>query len=422
MKLQKSLTAIILLLFCLLTPSSALAQGTTSRVTGTVTDQSGAAVPGATVILTNTATTISFTTTTSASGVYVFDSVQVGSYSVTVQKDGFKKFVSSSNAVSLSGPTTVDVNLEVGGVAEIVQVEATAERVQTSSSGNFGNTVEQRTLETLPIVGVRGRNPLGLINLQPGVVAGSNTGGGIHVHGARDRAFNFTLDGIDINETSAGGSNFTPLRANPDSIVEYQIITGNFTAENGRSSGAQVGLTTRSGTNEFHGGLFEFYQTPRFRANDYENNVNGLMRGQFVQHIFGGSLGGPVYFPRFGEGGPVIYNGKNKTFFFTNLQILRTAEGVGVTRTVYTPQARQGLFRYVVNGQNAPAGTTNPSVDASGAPLPGRTIGTYDIGQRDPLCATAPNACGLDPTLQSFINQMPLPNNFSVGDGLNTAG
>jgi hypothetical protein len=422
MKLQNSLIAIILLLLCLLTPSAPLAQGTTSRVTGTVTDQSGAAVPGATVILTNTATTRSFTTTTSAGGVYVFDSVQVGSYTVTVQKDGFRKFVSSSNAVSLSQPTTVDVKLEVGAVADVVQVEGTAERVQTSSSGNFGNTVEQRTLETLPIVGVRGRNPLGLINLQPGVVAGSNTGGGIHVHGARDRAFNFTLDGIDINETSAGGSNFTPLRANPDSIVEYQIITGNFTAENGRSSGAQVALTTRSGTNEFHGGLFEFYQTPRFRANNYGNNVNGLSRGQFVQHIFGGSLGGPVYFPRFGEGGPVIYNGKNKTFFFTNLQLLRTSEGVGVTRTVYTAQARQGLFRYVANGRNAPAGTDRPSVDASGAPLPGLSMGTYNIGQSDPLCATRPNACGLDPTLQAFIDQMPLPNNFFAGDGLNTAG
>jgi hypothetical protein len=401
---------------------SALAQGTTSRVTGTVTDQSGGAVPGAKVVLTNTATTTAFTTTTSGEGVYVFESVQVGAYTITVEKDGFKKFTSAGNAVSLGQPTTVDVRLEIGAVSEVVQVEAAAELVQTSSSGNFGNTVEQRALEALPIVGTRGRNPLSFINFQPGVVVGANTGGGVHVHGARDRAFNFTLDGVDINETSAGGSNFTPLRTNPDSLQEFQVITGNFTAENGRSSGAQVALTTRSGSNEWHGGLFEFYQTPRFLANAYNNNVNGIRRGQYVQHIFGGSVGGPVYLPKFGEGGSPLYSGKNRTFFFANLQMLRTYEGIGVTRTVYTQTARQGIFRYVNGGQNAPAGTTTPSVDAQGNVVAGRNIGTYNIGQRDPLCVTAPGGCGLDPTTTALINSMPLPNNFFVGDGLNTAG
>lgn len=401
---------------------SAYAQGTTSRVTGTVTDQNGAAVPGATVTLTNVGTTATFTTTTSSEGIYVFESVQVGTYTVTVQREGFKKVASSSNEVSLGQPTTIDIKLEVGSVNDVVQVEASAELVQTSSSGNLGNTVEQRALEALPIVGTRGRNPLTFINYQPGVVVGANTGGGVHVHGSRDRAFNFTLDGIDINESSAGGSNFTPLRTNPDSLQEFQVITGNFTAENGRSSGAQVSLTTRSGTNEWHGNLFEFYQTPRFLANTYSNNVNGIRRGQFVQHIFGGSIGGPVYLPKFGEGGSPVYNGKNKTFFFTNLQLLRMYQGIGVTRNVYTQTARQGIFRYVVGGLNTPAGVNNASVDANGNPVAGLNIGTYNIGQRDPACATTPAACGLDPTTTSLINSMPLPNNFFTGDGLNTAG
>ncbi len=414
--------AVIFVLFSLFLSFTALAQGTTSRVTGTVTDQSGAAIAGATVTLLNTATTITFTTTTSAAGVYTFDSVQIGIYTVTIQKDGFKKFSSSGNAVSLGQPTTVDVSLEVGTVNDVVQVEASAELVQTSTSGNLGNTVEQKALESLPIVGTRGRNPLTFINFQPGVVVGANTGGGVHVHGSRDRAFNFTLDGIDINESSAGGSNFTPLRTNPDSLQEFQITTGNFTAENGRSSGAQVSLTTRSGTNDWHGSLFDFYQTPRFLANDYSNNVNGIRRGQFVQHIFGGSIGGPVYLPKFGEGGSAVYSGKNKTFFFTNLQLLRMYRGLGVTRTVYTQTARQGIFRYVVGGQNTPAGVNNASVDASGNPVAGLNIGTYNIGQRDPACVTTPAACGLDPTTRALINSMPLPNNFFSGDGLNTAG
>ncbi|MBK9767074.1 MAG: Plug domain-containing protein [Chloracidobacterium sp.] len=200
----------------------------------------------------------------------------------------------------INQPSTINVALEVGDVSATVTVTGTAEVVQTSTSGNIGSTVEQRTLESLPIVGTRGRNPLDLLNFQPGVVFGGNTGGAVNVHGSRDRAFNFTLDGIDINESSAGGSNFTPLRPNPDSVQEFQIVTSNFTAELGRSSGAQVTLVTRSGTNEFHGNLFEYYQTPRFNAKSYPITIAGLPKEQFVQHIFGGSFGGPV--PTFGFG------------------------------------------------------------------------------------------------------------------------
>ncbi len=275
------------------------AQGTASRVTGTVLDPSGAVVPGATVTLTNEGTNATLTTETGEGGTYVFDSVTVGIYSVAVEKGGFKRFLSTGNAVNVNQPATVDVNLEVGGANETVEVQGTVELVQTSSSGNFGNTVEERPLEALPLVGTRGRNPLQFIEFQPGVVAGANVGGGVHVNGSRDRAFNFTLDGIDINETSAGGSNFTPIRTNPDAITQFQVVTGNFTAELGRSSGAQVTLVTRPGTNEFHGTAFEFYQTPRFHANEFESNTNlinlqSIPKRQFVQHIFGGSIGGPI--------------------------------------------------------------------------------------------------------------------------------
>ncbi|HZG53675.1 MAG TPA: TonB-dependent receptor [Pyrinomonadaceae bacterium] len=418
----KSLPRFLLCLVLLTSGAGgALAQGTASRVTGTVVDPSGAIVTDATVTLTNEGTQVAFTTQTTSTGTYVFDSVQVGTYSVSVEKAGFKKFISTSNSVNVNQPATVDVTLEVGGVADVVQVVGSTEQVQTSSSGNFGNTVEERSLEALPIVGERGRNPLQFISLQPGVIGngragtGGNTGGNVHVHGSRDRAFNFTLDGIDINESSSGGSNFTPLRTNPDSIGQFQVVTSNFTAELGRSSGAQVSLVTRSGTDKFRGTLFELYRTPRFNANEYENNLNGRPKGQFVQHIFGGSLGGPVILPG--------YDGREKkTYFFTNIQMLRATQSFLVTRTVYTAAARQGLLRYRVGAANAPAGTTNPSIDASGNPLPGLDIRTYNVAANDPLCATLPNACGLDPTTQALINAAPLPNNFFVGDGLNTAG
>jgi hypothetical protein len=420
-----SLSVLVFLSFS----QSAFSQGTASRVTGTVRDQKGATVPGATVTLTNEANQVVFSTETTDTGTYLFDSVQVGSYKITVEKQGFKKFVSTANQINVNQPATINVQLEVGTLEELVQVIGAAEVVQTSSSGNFGNTVETRSLEALPIVGDRGRNPLQFVSLQPGVIGngragtGGNTGGNVHVHGARDRAFNFTLDGIDINESSAGGSNFTPLRPNPDSIDQFQVVTSNFTAELGRSSGAQVSLVTRSGGDQYHGTLFELYRSPVLNANEYENNLNGRPKGQYVQHILGGSLGGPVYFPRFGEGGPAYYDGRtNKTFFFTNLQLLRTQQGILVTRTVYTQQARQGLFRYRVGAANAPAGTANPSIDGNGNVLPGVNVQTYNVVANDPLCITQPTNCGLDPTTRTLINAAPVPNNYFVGDGLNTAG
>lgn len=397
----------------------ALAQGTTSRVTGTVTDNNGAAVGGATVTLINEGTNVSITTETSDSGAYTFDLIQVGTYSVSVEKQGFKKFVSKGNLVNINQSATVNIAMEVGGVAETVTVEGSVEQVQTSSSGNLGSTVDQQTLESLPIVGSRGRNPLDLLNFQPGIVSGINSaGGGVHVNGSRDRAFNFTLDGIDINESTAGGSNFTPLRPNPDSLEEFQVVTSNFTAELGRSSGAQVTLVTRSGKNRVFGNIFEYYRTPELNANEYQNNLNGRPKDQFVQHIFGGSVGGPVY--------------KNKLFFFTNLQLLRSVDTAFITRTVYTQSARNGIFRYVAGGANAPTGTNTPSVDANGNPtfapcsttLTTGCIATYNINAGSSTGAGTgnPTNVGLDPTLLAVIRSTPLPNNFSAGDGLNTAG
>lgn len=400
----------------------AAAQGTTSRVTGIVTDTSGAVVSGATVTLTNDATKQSLTTTTSGSGGYVFDLIQAGSYTVTVEKSGFKKFISAKNTVLVNQPATVNVALEVGDVEAVVSVEATAEQVQTSSSGNLGGTVEQRTIESLPIVGLRGRNPLDILNYQPGVTTGANTGGGVHVNGSRDRSFNFTLDGIDINESTAGGSNFTPLRPNPDSIQEFQIVTSGFTAELGRSSGAQVTFVTRSGTNEFRGSLFEYYLSKGFMARSYAANVNGTDKENFVQHIFGGSFSGPLFNP-FGNNERPVTLLRDRAFFFVNLQLLRASDAALVTRTVYTAPARQGIFRWIHGGTNGPG-----SVDSNGNPVlpacsplhPGTPATTPCVNSFN--IATGTNI-SLDPLLMGYINAMPLPNSFSAtGDGLNIAG
>ena len=420
----------------------AFGQGTTSRVTGVVTDQSGALLTDARVVLTNEGTGVALTAETTSAGQYVFDTVQPGVYTVAVEKQGFKKALSTGNQVGVNQPATVNVSLEPGSVEEIVTVVASAEQVQTSTSGNIGSTIEQRTLESLPIVGTRGRNPLELLNFQPGVVIGGNTGGAVNVNGSRDRAFNFTLDGIDINESTAGGSNFTPLRTNPDSIQELQVVTSNFTAELGRSSGAQVSMVTRSGTNDFHGNAFEYYRTPRFDARSYPVTIAGTGKEQFVQHIFGGSFSGPLYNPGFGEGTKAGWL-KDRAFFFTNLQLLRAYDTGFVTRTVYTPSARQGVFRYFVADptcnptantgnclrinntaitQNSPllvnaAGQLRPEVPLCSATVLVNCVSTYNL-----LASAAGSSIGIDPTLGGFINAMPQANNFATGDAFNTAG
>lgn len=383
-----------------LTAISAFSQGTTSRLDGTVVDSSGALVPAATVTLTNEGTNVSFQTKTTAAGTYVFESLQSGRYTVTIEATGFKKFNAKNNAVTIGQPTTVNVALQVGTVSEAVEVSGAYQAVQTSTSGNMGNLLEEKIIKDLPIVGTRGRNPLELVLIQPGITSGSNTGGGIHVHGARDRAWNYTLDGIDTNETSAGGSNFSPIRTNPDSLAEFRVITGNFTADSGRNSGAQVAMVTKSGTNDLHGSAFWFYRTPRFNANEWELNLDNLGKRQFVQQIFGGSLGGPII--------------KNQTFFFANGQGLRALETAQFTRTVYTQSMRQGIYRYNRAGRNLPAGVTGGSVDQSGNPIV--NIGSHNIFQNDP------QRLGADREIAALIAQTPLPNRFDFGDGLNTAG
>ncbi len=331
-----------------------------------------------------------------------FEAVQPGTYEIDVEAKGFRNFVSRNNVVTIGQPATINAKLEIGAASEQVLVEASAETVQTSTSGNYGNVVTKQELTDLAIVGSRGRNPTDLVVMEPGVVSGAPTGGGIYVHGARDRSWNYTLDGIDANDSSQGGSGTTSFRVNPDMLDEFKVITGNNTAEYGRNSGGQVAMITRSGSNEFHGNGFWFYRTPRLNANEFQNNLQGLGKAQLEQNIYGGGLGGPIW--------------KNKTFFFVEFQGLRARSSSLTTRTVFTETARQGILRYVKGGRNQPSGAPGASVDANGNPLPGLSIGTYNVAGNDP------QHIGLDPTILAEVKNEPLPNNFTTGDGLNTAG
>ncbi|HUQ49314.1 MAG TPA: carboxypeptidase regulatory-like domain-containing protein [Terriglobales bacterium] len=387
------------------------AQSGTSRVTGTIQDRTGAVIPGAKVTLTNEATNVAYTTTSTSTGSYTFEGVQSGTYSITAEMANFKKFVSNANILSVGQPLTVNALLDVGMAGEVVNVTGSAELVSTSTSGNFGTTIENVSLAQLPIIGLRGRNALSLVALVPGVQEGGircNSGGCSSVHGSRDRAWNYTLDGVDTNETSAGGAQLSPARINPDSIAEFRVITGQTTAEYGRNVGGQVTIVTKSGTNNFHGNGFWYYQTPAITANAYTNKAATpqIPRPQFVQNIYGGSLGGPII--------------KNKTFFFGNIQLLHAVNSSTVTRTVYTDTLKNtGIFRFATTAgtRNRNAGEAGASVDAAGNPIV--PFATYDINARD-LATTG--GVGLDTLVRQFLALAPSPNNFSVGDGLNTAG
>lgn len=400
--MRKSVAALVSALSLALIVSHAAAQGTTSKLVGTVVDATGLVLPGATVTLTNEGTGVSFTTVTTGVGTYVFEAVQVGMYTVKVELQGFKTVTATANPVQIGQPTTVNIKMQPGTVSETVQVTAISEVVQTSTSGNLGTVLPEKVIEAMPIIGTRGRNPLDLVATQPGVVSGANTGGGVHVFGARDRSWNYTLDGIDVNETSAGGASFAPLRANPDSLSEFKVLTGNQTAEYGRNSGGQVAMITRSGTNTLHGSGFFFRRQPNFNAPEWEGNLRGAKKEQFFQNIEGFSLGGPIR--------------KNRTFYFGNLQVLRASRNREVTSLTYTQQARQGLWRYVIGGRNQPAGVAGSPIDSAGNLVAGAQVGTYNVGSSDP------QKIGLNPEIQRLVGLMPLPNNFTTGDGLNVAG
>lgn len=425
--MPRNLLVILLLVLLPSLAGGAMAQTGTSRITGTVTDQSGAVLPGAKVTARNEATGVSFTSTTTAAGNYSFESVLIGPYEIKVEAPGFRTFSSTANILTVGSPLVVEVAMQVGAATEVVSVEGSYEKLTTTNAA-LGDVVERKTITELPL---NGRNPLSLITLQPGLVqrTSGGAGSGTHVNGSRDRAFNVTIDGIDANEPSVPNPQSNVYRLNPDNVQEYRVTTHNATAENGRNSGANVAIATRSGTNEIHGTLFHFFRNSILNANEFFNNA------QKYQALAQGNTAIAERFNRpdlklnqYGAevGGPII---KNKTFFFGSWQDQRIKVTQPINRsfgtpTLYTPEARAGIFRYFVGGQNRPAGSAGAVVDANGKPLfpdCSATVTTNCIRSYN-MFANDPRGIGADPTVKAYLDKYPRPNNYTVGDGLNTAG
>lgn len=406
---------------CGLIASSAFAQGSVTRVSGTVKDPQGAAITGAAVTLTDTATKAVKTATTGDDGAFAFNDLRAGVYTVDVEASGFKKTTVPDLTVNINETSTVNIDMEVGGVGETVTVTASdAQAVVHTENAELKNTVLERQIQDLPL---NGRNPLALAGLQAGV---SSSGSGTRtasVNGLRGTFTNLTWDGININDNFIRTDSFFGVAApSVASVSEFTLTTQNASAADGLGV-AQLKLITPRGTGEFHGQLFEFHRNNVLDANTFFNNAAGrfvasdlavisgraqvgdlrLPRPVLLQNQFGFNIGGPMRLPKFGEGGDSTW-GKDKLFFFFFYEGTRTKQEASVTRTFLRNDARNGIFRYraTCGAGTAPAcppGVTNGSI---------QTINLLTLTGRP-----------LDPITSELARRAPLPNDPTTGDLFN---
>lgn len=388
------LRASLAMAFIAMFATLAMAQNTT--VSGTVTDPQGSAIAGATVTLTNKTTDVSRSVTTASNGTYAIAQVPPGVYQLRAEAQGFKSIVRDEVQVLVNTPLTVNVGFtEIGAVSETVTVTG-GESVLNTADATIGNTFENRRVVDLPL---NARNVVGLLSLQPGV---TSTG---EVNGGRSDQANVTLDGVDVNEQQGGRAFFSVLRSTPDSLQEFRVTTTNPNADQGRSSGAQIALVTKAGSNEFHGSLYEYHRNTVTTANDWFNNKAGVERPSLIRNNFGGSIGGPIW--------------KDHVFFFFNYEGFREAAAQTVVREVPLASMGQGIVKYrSANGASNPTGAC-PAGTAAG-------IVCLNTTQINSAYSTAYGVTpGLNPValqlLADAARRYPA-NDFTVGDGLNTAG
>ena len=382
----------------------AIAQVTTARLDGIVKDASGAVVPGAKVVATHLATNSSFEAVTNADGLYVLVRLPPGDYSVAAEGRAFKRSVQPRIPLLVGDTVTLNLTLEPGEIHQQVTITDTAPVVDQVSQ-SIGSVVKEEQIQNLPL---NGRQPLQLFYLQAGAnprdrVAPypSNQQDKGSVDGLRVGANNLTVEGIGatdplVDMSAAWSSLPVPLEA----VGEYRVATSNAAAEYGRGGGAQVQVVYRSGTNNFHGSAFEFHRNTALNANNFFNNRQGLPRPVLRRHQFGGAIGGPII--------------KNKTFFFGTYEGWRERIDEIINYPVYTETLRSGIFRHYTKGRNVTS-----LVDARGNPVvPASDIGTINLLTIDPT------RLGFDPSgiVRGILDQVPLPNNFDIGDAFNIGG
>jgi hypothetical protein len=424
--------SVFLLAFLFLTESPAAWGQAATSLRGEVTDPSGAAIPNATIHLINAGTNAVRTTTTDGQGDYIYLQVEPGLYRLEVEAGGFSKYARTGIELQVNLPATVNVKLNLGSQVQTVTVTEAAP-ILNSTDASEGNTMGQMQLEQLPI---EARDIVQLLSLQPGVVytsdrtdldTGNDTRSGA-VNGERSDQSNVTLDGVDDNQQSSGEAFSSVLPVPIESVEEFRVTTSNYGADEGRSSGAQVALVTKGGTNSYHGSLYEFNRSGIGEANDYFIKQSELGSDEpnvpphLVRNVFGASLGGPVK--------------KDRLFVFLNYEGHRQSEADSAERTVPSASLRDGVIMYLCDqggtGEPLDSRCTNPST------VTGKSGATYTVPAdyyalgytnsssggtpQSQIVAMDPLGIGPSSVALTYFNTYPLPNDPTTGDGVNYIG
>jgi hypothetical protein len=415
MKRQLILSLVVAVTICVLGIGTAWGQTGTTSIHGVVTDKSGAVISAAQVTLISADQGTQRSVATSGQGEFEFLALQPGTYALTVEAPGFRKYEHKNLQLLVNSPATSNVTMEVGSAAQTVEVSAQTETLNTTDA-SLGQAFSTRQVLELPL---EAGNVPELLSLQAGVAYTGNrpdinkdtdTRNGA-VNGARSDQSNITLDGIDVNADTKGYAFTAVLPITQDSVQEFRVTTSNYNADEGRSSGAQVALVTKSGTNSFHGSAFESHRSTGTSANDYFVKLAELQSGvpneppKLLRNNFGGSVGGPIK--------------KDRLFFFVNYEGHRQREEQSVVRVVPSASMQDGVIMYPCSDPTMCPGGTVQGLTTTHAVAPGNFgLSPGDIKGMDP------QGIGVSPVIASYLQSFApyQANDNSVGDGLNFVG
>ena len=389
---------LLLILAISLSAFGTLAQSTSGRLIGSVLDASGAAVSGATVVVTDNQTGKERTITTGSDGNYQVSQLEFGTYTVKITASGFKTFTANELKIDAGREYSLNAALEIGAVTEEITVTAGSETLN-STNAELSTSISPQQIKELPL---NGRNPLSLLNLQAGVNATSGS-----INGQRTSSVNYTRDGLNVQDNFIRNG-FVSDQPTVDDTGEFTVVTQNAGADQGQGGSTQVQLVTPRGGKEFHGALYAFNRNSKFAANSFLNNAGNTPKPFLNRNQFGGSISGPIPFPHFGEGGP--YFVKNKTFFFFNYEGFRLANQVTITGlTTLLAPARNGTFTYT--GTDNVVRTVNV-LTGNGFNL------TTPANQT--VFTNAGGSLNVDPIIQSrILDRLPTTGNTTTFTGTN---
>src|ERR1035438_10502171 len=380
--------AVVLLASCFYAPC----QTATGVLQGRVVDASGAAVPEAKVSIQNEDTGTGSVVSTNSDGNFTQSFLLPGNYQVTVEKQGFQKYLTPHVRVDVAQTVGLDVNLKLGDITTTVEVTAAGTQLSTGSS-TVSTVIASASIMDLPL---NGRNPMSLVGLTPGVQS-QNGASTPWISGGRNGTSEITIDGTSIilpeNNVGINTTAYTPI---VDSVEEFTVITNSLAAEYGRTGGGTINMATRGGTNTLHGSVYEFFQNSALNANSWSNNRNGARRNPYQNNWFGATLGGPVWIPK-------VNDGRNKTFFFFSEQSNRQRTTSAFTGTMPTQDWKNGDFSQLKNGSGQ-AGTIYEPLTAVDN---GQNTGT---GTRLPFAGNLIPKNRWDPVAAGMLQYWPTPN------------